>query len=317
MMETTDNLSPFMTFSRHEWSSLRQTHPMEVTQDEIDRLRGVNDVLNMQEVAEIYLPLTRLIHLHTKAAQELHRNRSHFLQTSEKKVPYIIGIAGSVAVGKSTIARVLKTLLSRWDGHPNVDLVTTDGFLHPNAELERRGIMDKKGFPESYNTRELLTFLEDLKAGKKRVEAPVYSHLTYDVVPDEKQLVYQPDIVIIEGINVLQPPKIEPGDDSDQVSVSDYFDFSIYVDAAEENIFHWYVERFKTLRQTAFRNPSSYFRKYADLPNEQAYETAKGIWERINRKNLHENILPTRHRADLILQKGNHHLVNEIRMRKL
>ncbi|WP_370640511.1 type I pantothenate kinase [Salipaludibacillus sp. CUR1] len=316
-MGTMENLTPFMTFNRDEWAELRQSYPMEVTAEEIERLKGVNDVLNMQEIADIYLPLTRLINLHAIASQELYRSRYVFLQKQERKVPYIIGIAGSVAVGKSTIARVLHTLLSRFDHHPKVDLVTTDGFLYPNAELERRGIMNKKGFPESYDVHALLTFLTELKSGKSTVEAPVYSHLTYDIVPEEKQVVNQPDIVIIEGINVLQPPKKTSEDFGDQVYVSDYFDFSIFVDAEEENILHWYVERFKTLRETAFRNPASYFRKYADLNDQEAYETAKGIWERINRTNLHENILPTRHRADLILRKGAHHLVSEIKMRKV
>ncbi len=316
-MGTIENLTPFMNFTREEWAKLRQSYPMEVTPEEIERLKGVNDVINMQEVADIYLPLTRLINLHAMASQELYRNRSIFLQKQEKKVPYIIGIAGSVAVGKSTIARVLHTLLSRWDNHPTVDLVTTDGFLYPNAELEKRGIMNKKGFPESYNVHGLLQFLSELKSGKSKVEAPVYSHLTYDIVPGDKQVVSQPDIVIIEGINVLQPPKRPNDEYGDQVYVSDYFDFSIYVDAAEENILHWYVERFKTLRETAFKNPASYFKKYAELNDEEAYRTASDIWERINRKNLHENILPTRHRADLILRKGDHHLVSEIKMRKV
>jgi len=312
-----ENLTPFMSFTRDEWAKLRQSYLMEVTSEEIDRLKGVNDVLNMQEVADIYLPLTRLIHLHARASQELYRSRSIFLQKQEKKVPYIIGIAGSVAVGKSTIARVLHTLLSRWDNHSTVDLITTDGFLYSNAELEKRGMMNKKGFPESYNVHGLLEFLSELKSGKSVVEAPVYSHLTYDILPGKKQVVSQPDIVIIEGINVLQPPKQAGDDHGDQVYVSDYFDFSIYVDAAEENIFHWYVERFKTLRETAFKNPESYFNKYAELDDDESYDTARDIWERINRKNLHENILPTRHRADLILRKGDHHLVTEIKMRKV
>lgn len=316
-MKTKEQISPFLSFDREEWAELRQSYPMEITPGEIERLKGLNDVLNMQEVADIYLPLTRLINLHTVAAQELYRSRSTFLHTKEKKVPYIIGIAGSVAVGKSTIARVLHTLLSRWDKHPRVDLVTTDGFLYPNAELERRGLMNKKGFPESYDARKLLSFLSELKSGKARAEAPVYSHLTYDIVPGERQVVESPDIVIIEGINVLQPPKVQPGDDSDQVSVSDYFDFSIYVDAQEDNILRWYVERFKALRETAFQDRQSYFHKYANLSDEEAEKTARDIWERINRKNLHENILPTRHRADLILLKGDHHFVSEIKMRKI
>ncbi|MGJ9384038.1 type I pantothenate kinase [Salipaludibacillus sp. CF4.18] len=316
-MGVIENMTPFMTFNRQEWAKLRQSYPMEVTPEEIERLKGVNDVLNIDEVADIYLPMTRLINLHAIASQELYRSRNIFLQKQEKKVPYIIGIAGSVAVGKSTIARVLQTLLSRWDTDVKVDLVTTDGFLYPNAELEKRGIMNKKGFPESYDVHSLLKFLEELKSGKSHVEAPVYSHLTYDVIHDEKQVVTEADIVIIEGINVLQPPKRAEGEYDDQVYVSDYFDFSIFVDAEEVNILHWYVERFKTLRETAFRDPLSYFKKYADLNDEEAYHMAKDIWERINRKNLHENILPTRHRADLILKKGVHHLVTEIKMRKL
>lgn len=312
-----DNLTPFMTFNREEWAKLRQSYPMEVTVEEIERLKGVNDVLNIQEVRDIYLPLTRLINLHAIASQELYRSRNIFLQKQEKKVPYIIGIAGSVAVGKSTIARVLQTLLSRWDNDLKVDLVTTDGFLYPNKELEKRNLMNKKGFPESYDVHALLKFLEELKSGKTHVEAPVYSHLTYDVIKGEKQEVNEADIVIIEGINVLQPPKRAGDEYGDHVYVSDYFDFSIFVDAEEDNILHWYVERFKMLRETAFRNPASYFNKYADLNDQAAYDTAKDIWERINRKNLHENILPTRHRADLILKKGTHHLVSEIKMRKL
>jgi type I pantothenate kinase len=316
-MGVIDNVTPFTTFSREEWAALRQSYPMEVTAEEIDKLKGFNDVLNLEEIADIYLPLTRLIHLHAIASQELYRSRSIFLQKQEKKVPYIIGIAGSVAVGKSTIARVLHTLLSRWDRHPRVDLVTTDGFLYSNAELQQRGIMNKKGFPESYNVHELLKFLAELKSGKERVEAPVYSHITYDVIPDEKQVVEQPDIVIIEGINVLQPPRQRSVNEEDEVYVSDYFDFSIYVDAAEDHIFSWYVERFKKLRETAFRHPSSYFRKYADLDDEEAHDFAKDIWDRINHPNLTENIRPTRHRADLILRKGGHHLVNQIKMRKI
>ncbi|PRO66657.1 type I pantothenate kinase [Alkalicoccus urumqiensis] len=312
-----ENISPFMTFSRAEWAALRESYSMKMDPEEIQQVKGLNDVLNMEEIADIYLPLTRLIHLHADASQELYRSRSIFLKKQEKKVPYIIGIAGSVAVGKSTLARVLRTLLSKWDLHPRVDLVTTDGFLYPNAELERRGIMDKKGFPESFNVAALLRFLEEVKSGKPRVEAPVYSHITYDVKPGEAQVVEQPDIVILEGINVLQPPRHKGADPEEGVSVSDYFDFSIYVDADEEDVFSWYIERFKKLRETAFRNPDSYFRKYADLSDEEAEAFAAGVWNRINHPNLVENIRPTKNRADLILRKGGHHLVNQIKMRKI
>nr|WP_084406300.1 type I pantothenate kinase [Alkalicoccus chagannorensis] len=315
-MGVIDNVTPFMTFSRKEWAALRESYSMKVTQEEIEQLKGLNDVLNMDEIADIYLPLTRLIHLHTMASQELYRSRSIFLQKQEKKVPYIIGIAGSVAVGKSTLARVLRTLLSRWEEHPNVDLVTTDGFLYSNEELEERGIMNKKGFPESYNVQKLLRFLADVKSGKPQVEAPLYSHITYDVL-EETQVVEQPDIVIIEGINVLQPPRHAHDQEEEEVSVSDYFDFSIYVDADEADVFRWYVERFKTLRSTAFRNPASYFNKYADLSDEEAESFAEGIWNRINHPNLIYNIRPTKNRADLILRKGPHHLVNQIKMRKI
>lgn len=317
MMDVTENVTPFTTFTRSEWAALRESYPMEVTADEIDKLKGVNDVLNLQEIADIYLPLTRLIHLHAIASQELYRSRSVFLQKQEKKVPYIIGIAGSVAVGKSTHARVLHTLLSRWNKHPRVDLVTTDGFLYPNAELEKRGLMNKKGFPESFNVQALLQFLAEIKSGKAHVEAPVYSHISYDVLPHEKQVVEQPDIVIIEGINVLQPPRRRVEQEEDEVAVSDYFDFSIYIDAAESDIFQWYVERFKKLRETAFRNPDSYFHKYADLNDKEAYDFAKDIWDRINHRNLTENIRPTKNRADLILRKGGDHLVDQIKMRKI
>lgn len=315
-MKKGNKFTPYITFSREEWAELRNSTPMTITEEDIDELRGINDVLNLEEVEHIYLPLSRLLYLHEEATGELYDTRNTFLRTKIKKVPYIIGIAGSVAVGKSTLARVLKTLLSRWPNTPRVELLTTDGFLYPNKILTERGIMDKKGFPESYNITALLKLLTDIKSGKSKVTAPVYSHITYDIVPGEVQTIESPDILIVEGVNVLQPPRVtERG--IDQIAVSDFFDFSIYVDAEEENIFQWYVERFKILKETAFRHENSYFRKYAGISDEEAFEVAKGIWERTNRVNLVENILPTRYRADLILYKGNEHLVESVKMRKI
>ncbi|ADU32394.1 type I pantothenate kinase [Evansella cellulosilytica] len=311
------DFTPYIEFDRDEWAKLRSTAPMTMTEKEIEELKGLNDVLNLEEVEDIYLPLSRLLYLHAKATRELYDSRNTFLRTKIKKVPYIIGIAGSVAVGKSTMARVLKTLLSRWPKQPKVDLLTTDGFLYPNAVLEKRGIMDKKGFPESYDIGKLLEVLSELKSGKESVSAPIYSHITYDVINGKEQIIENPDILIVEGINVLQPPKRLDKKAVDQISVSDFFDFSIYVDAAEENIFQWYVERFKILKDTAFRHEHSYFKKFAGIDDKEAYEMAKSIWDTINKVNLHENILPTRYRSDLILSKGDHHLVESIKMRKI
>ncbi|WP_400161902.1 type I pantothenate kinase [Brevibacillus sp. TJ4] len=305
--------SPYIILNREQWSSLRDSTPLTISDEELASLQGVNESISMTEVSEIYLPLSRLLNLHVGATQELYQASHTFLGTQDAKVPFILGIAGSVAVGKSTTARILQTLLSRWPNHPKVDLVTTDGFLYPNRVLEERGIMKRKGFPESYDLPRFIQFLSDVKSGVPEVSAPVYSHLFYDIVPDQWQTVRQPDILIVEGLNVLQPPRSR----NSELIVSDFFDFSIYVDAKEEDIVQWYVERFKLLRQTAFSNPLSYFRRYASLTDEEAVEVATGIWEEINGINLKKNILPTRLRARLILEKGANHSVQRVKLRRL
>jgi type I pantothenate kinase len=307
-------LSPYVSFTAEEWGRLRASTPLSLTEDDLDQLRGLNVALSLDEVATIYLPLSRLLNLYVGASQELYRASDTFLGKLPAKVPYVIGVAGSVAVGKSTTSRVLQTLLARWPNHPKVELVTTDGFLYPNAVLEQRDLMGRKGFPESYDRRRLLEFLSEVKSGRPEVEAPVYSHLTYDVVADERVVVRQPDILIVEGLTVLQSAS---ADEAYKLFVSDYFDFSIYVDADVHHIRDWYVERFRTLRQTAFRDPRSYFRRYAELTDDEALSTALGIWTSINEKNLFENILPTRERADLILTKQADHSVSDVRLRRL
>ena len=309
-------LSPYRTFSRAAWAALRDDTPMTLTADEVMRLRSMHDRLDMKEVEEIYLPLSRLLSLYVAATQRLFIVQQHFLGTADAKVPYIIGVAGSVAVGKSTTARVLQALLARWPNVPKVDLITTDGFLLPNAVLDREGLMEKKGFPESYDLPALLRFLADVKAGRRPVRAPVYSHLIADVVPNHWVEVDRPDILIVEGLNVLQaghPPK----DGKAIPFVSDFFDFSVYLDAAEDVLQRWYIDRFLTLRETAFRDPKSYFHRYSRLSDPEAVETATSIWSRINLVNLHENIVPTRQRADLILRKSESHLVQEVALRRL
>jgi type I pantothenate kinase len=301
----------FLSFDREHWAVLRAATPLTIDEPDLNALRGINERIDLDEVRDIYLPLTRLLNLYVSATLDLHRVTATFLGRLAPKVPYVIGVAGSVAVGKSTFSRILQALLARWPDHPKVALVTTDGFLHPNAVLAERGIMNRKGFPESYDTRRLLTFLREVKSGAPRVEAPVYSHVIYDIVPDETITVEQPDILIIEGLNVLQV-----GSESAEF-VSDYFDFSIYIDADEDDICEWYVERFLTLRETVFQDPGSFFRHYAHLTEAEAVAIARSIWDDINGRNLKENIAPTRERASLVLHKGPDHRVSRVLLRRL
>ena len=311
MLVEADQISPYLRFSRTEWASLRASTPLPLTEKDLSTLRGINEDISLEEVAGVYLPLSRLLNLYVSAIQSLHKATDTFLGHLPAKVPYIIGIAGSVAVGKSTMARILQALLSRWPDHPKIDLVTTDGFLYPTAVLEKRGLMDRKGFPESYDQRRLVNFLTEIKSGKREVSAPVYSHLIYDIVQGVVKTVSHPDVLIVEGLNVLQSSR------QSRTFVSDFFDFSIYIDAAEETIENWYVSRFLKLRETVFRNPESYFNRYSKLTQEEATEKAHSIWRQINGPNLRDNIQPTRERAQLILRKGTGHSIEEVRLRKL
>ncbi len=301
----------FERFDREEWAALRAQTPLTIREKDLEAFRGINDQIDLDEVTAIYLPLTRLLNLYVSATQNLHRVSATFLGTIAPKLPYIIGIAGSVAVGKSTLARLLQALLSRWPEHPRVELVTTDGFLFPNTELEARGIMDRKGFPESYDTRMLLDFLRAVKSGEPEVAVPVYSHVIYDVLPDRREIVHQPDILILEGLNVLQV------DSRANEFVSDYFDFSIYLDAEEALVESWFVERFHALRRTVFQDPESFFRHFAELDDTQADALARQIWQSINGRNLRENIAPTKGRASLVIEKGVDHRVTDVFLRKI
>jgi len=308
--------SPYHTFSRHEWAALRADTPLTLTVDDLQKLQSIDDPISLEEVIAIYLPLSRLLNLYVAATQGLFKATQRFLGAADGKVPYIIGVAGSVAAGKSTLARVMQAMLSRWPNTPKVQLVTTDGFLYPNAVLERESLMDRKGFPESYDGAALLRFLSNIKAGQRNVSGPVYSHLTYDVVPTEAVLVDRPDILIVEGLNVLQPHR-STRDGRPVPFVSDFFDFSIYLHAEEDDLEKWYVSRFMRLWQTAFRDPRSYFRKYADYSPERAEETARDIWQRINLRNLRENIYLSRAHANLVLTKGASHRIEQVELRKL
>ena len=308
--------SPYVELDRDAWARLRRQHPLNLTDDDVRRLRGMGEPLDLAEIEEVYLPLSRLLSYYVEGTGHLHRITTDFLDERPERTPFVIAVAGSVAVGKSTTARILRELMSRWPSTPRVELITTDGFLHPNAELARRGILHRKGFPESYDQRALLRFVAEIKAGSPRVSAPVYSHLTYDILPDQEVVVRRPDALIVEGLNVLQAPRVRQ-DGRTGLALSDFFDFSVYVDANVNHIRRWYVERFLGLRRTAFSDPESYFHRYAVMSDAEARSVAESIWRTINEPNLVANVLPTRGRASLVMTKGPDHSVNRVRLRKL
>lgn len=316
MAKRLPGLDPYRSFTKEQWSDLRNGQPMTLNADDIDRLRALTDPISLAEAEEIYLPLSRLLAYYVEAIQGLHDVSSRFLNTPGDKVPFIIGVAGSVAVGKSTTSRILRALLSRWPSSPKVDLVTTDGFLYPNKVLEARGLMQRKGFPESYDRARFVNFLGDIKSGKAKVSVPVYSHLVYDVVPGEEVIIERPDILIVEGLNILQPGEL-PRDGKPILFASDFIDFSIYIDADVNDLRDWYLTRFFRLRETAFRDPTSFFRKFSEMSEEEAGAFGRNVWETINLPNLLENVLPTRGRADLILKKGKDHRVEEVKLKRL
>ncbi|MCM2580503.1 type I pantothenate kinase [Streptomyces meridianus] len=314
--------TPYVDLTRAEWSALRDRTPLPLTAEEVERLRGLGDVIDLDEVRDVYLPLSRLLNFYVAASANLRGALNTFLgdagngQGAQRGTPFVIGVAGSVAVGKSTTARLLQALLARWPEHPSVELVTTDGFLLPNAELHRRGLMSRKGFPESYDRRALTRFVADVKSGRDEVSAPVYSHLIYDIVPGERQVVRRPDILVVEGLNVLQPAL--PGKDGrTRLGLADFFDFSVYVHARAEDIEEWYLSRFRKLRETAFQDPASYFRRFTQVPEEEALEYPRMMWRTVNRPNLLQNVAPTRGRANLVLRKGPDHRVQRLSLRKI